>query len=208
MIQDNRPGRDRLQIRSARCRLTTACSRRPSQSSNLHAQICRLSGARLMLAVRRHMPTKSIDRLLFAQGGLCFFCQRTLSPAEASVEHLVATANGGRNDPDNTVACCKALNALLGHMSLKEKLRVVLNQKGEFRCPNGRRYRGLQGHASPNCRATPRAGGGQSSEARHGAASYGQDPKQHHQCHVPEGARRNRRLPLCLASCRLRVSFQ
>lgn len=83
------------------------------------------------------MPTKPIDRLLFAQGGLCFFCQRTLTPVDASVEHLVATANGGSNNPDNTVACCKALNALLGRMSLKEKLRVVLNQKGEFRCPNG-----------------------------------------------------------------------
>lgn len=83
------------------------------------------------------MPTKPIDRLLFAQGGLCFFCQRTLSAADASVEHLIATANGGSNSPDNTVACCKALNALLGRMSLKEKLRVVLNQRGEFRCPNG-----------------------------------------------------------------------
>ena len=83
------------------------------------------------------MPTKPIDRLLFAQGGLCFFCQRTLSPTDASVEHLVSTANGGGNDPDNTVACCKALNTLLGHMSLKEKLRVVLNQKGQFICPNG-----------------------------------------------------------------------
>jgi hypothetical protein len=83
------------------------------------------------------MQTRPIHRLLFAQGGLCFFCQRMLSPADASVEHLVATANGGSNNPDNTVACCKALNALLGRMSLKEKLRVVLNQKGEFRCPNG-----------------------------------------------------------------------
>ncbi len=83
------------------------------------------------------MPAKPIDRLLFAQGGLCFFCQRTLSAAEASVEHLVATANGGSNNSDNTVACCKALNALLGRMSLKEKLCVVLNQKGEFRCPDG-----------------------------------------------------------------------
>jgi len=83
------------------------------------------------------MPTKPIDRLLFAQGGLCFFCKRTLAPADASVEHLVATANGGSNNPDNTVACCRALNALLGRMSLKEKLRVVLNQKGEFQCPNG-----------------------------------------------------------------------
>jgi HNH endonuclease len=83
------------------------------------------------------MPTRPIDRLLFAQGGLCFFCQHTLSPADASVEHLVAVANGGGNDPDNTVACCKALNTVLGHMSLKEKLRVVLNQKGQFKCPNG-----------------------------------------------------------------------
>ncbi|MEK6259333.1 MAG: HNH endonuclease [Planctomycetota bacterium] len=83
------------------------------------------------------MPSKPIDRLLFAQGGQCFFCHHELSPPEASVEHLVATSNGGSNDPDNCVACCKALNVLLGHMSLKEKLRVVLNQKGEFKCPNG-----------------------------------------------------------------------
>lgn len=33
------------------------------------------------------MPTKPLDRLLFAQGGLCFFCKRPLSSAEASVEH-------------------------------------------------------------------------------------------------------------------------
>jgi hypothetical protein len=83
------------------------------------------------------MPTKPIERLLFAQGGLCFFCQQQLASADASVEHLVATANGGRNGDENTVACCKALNALLGRMSLKEKLRVILNQKGAFKCPNG-----------------------------------------------------------------------
>jgi hypothetical protein len=83
------------------------------------------------------MPTKPIERLLFAQGGLCFFCQQVLAPADASVEHLVATANGGRNGDENTVACCKALNSLLGRMSLKEKLRVVLNQRGAFKCPNG-----------------------------------------------------------------------
>lgn len=83
------------------------------------------------------MPTKPIERLLFAQGGRCFFCQQELALADASVEHLVATANGGRDGDENTVACCKALNSLLGRMSLKEKLRVVLNQKGVFKCPNG-----------------------------------------------------------------------
>jgi len=83
------------------------------------------------------MPTKPIERLLFAQGGLCFFCQQKLEPSDASVEHLVPTSNGGAKGDENTVACCKTLNALLGRMSLKEKLRVVLNQKGVFKCPNG-----------------------------------------------------------------------
>ena len=82
------------------------------------------------------MPTRPLDRLIFAQGGVCFFCKNPLTKADASVEHLVASANGGRNDDDNCVVCCKAMNALLGSMSLKEKIQVVLNQKGHFKCPN------------------------------------------------------------------------
>jgi hypothetical protein len=83
------------------------------------------------------MPVKPLDRLMFVQGGLCFFCEQPLPKAEASVEHLLASANGGSNKDENCVACCKAVNALLGSMSLKEKLQVVLNQKGHFKCPNG-----------------------------------------------------------------------
>jgi hypothetical protein len=82
------------------------------------------------------MPMKPLDRLMFAQGGLCFFCEEPLLQSEASVEHLVASANGGGNGGDNCVGCCKALNALFGSMSLKEKFLLVLNQKGQFRCPN------------------------------------------------------------------------
>lgn len=82
------------------------------------------------------MSTKPIDRLMFAQGGLCFFCNSPLPKAEASVEHLVASARAGSNNDDNCVACCKAINTLLGCMSLKEKIKVVLNQKGQFKCPN------------------------------------------------------------------------
>ncbi len=84
------------------------------------------------------MTTRMIDRLLFAQGGRCFFCQCLLTLGEASVEHLVASSNGGSNDPNNCVVCCKALNALLGSMSLKEKFQVILNQKGQFKCPSDR----------------------------------------------------------------------
>lgn len=83
------------------------------------------------------MPTKPLDRLLFAQGGLCFFCRLPLPKGEASVEHLVASSNGGANTDDNCVACCITVNAMFGRMSLKEKIQVVLNQQGNFRCPNG-----------------------------------------------------------------------
>lgn len=53
------------------------------------------------------------------------------------MEHLVALARNGTNGDDNCVACCKSMNTLLGSMSLKEKIKVVLNQKGQFKCPNG-----------------------------------------------------------------------
>lgn len=82
-----------------------------------------------------------LERLLFAQGGRCFFCGDTLGRAEASVEHLVAQAKspafpaGGSSHDDNCVACCKALNHLLGAKSIKEKLSIVLAQSGAFRCP-------------------------------------------------------------------------
>lgn len=83
------------------------------------------------------MPTKPLDRLMFAQGAQCFFCSSPLPKSEASVEHLVPLSRAGSNSDDNCVACCKAINALFGSMSLKEKIRVVLNQNGKFVCPNG-----------------------------------------------------------------------
>lgn len=82
------------------------------------------------------MPTNAITRLLFAQGNLCFFCKSPLPKEEASVEHLVAAANGGSNNDANCVACCKSINFLFGHISLKEKIQIILNQKGGFICPN------------------------------------------------------------------------
>src|SRR5262245_9850256 len=85
----------------------------------------------------QNIMIKSLTRLLFAQGGQCFFCKESLPATDASVEHLVARANGGSNRDENCVVCCKSLNGLLGSMSLKEKIQVFLNQKGQFECPNG-----------------------------------------------------------------------
>lgn len=105
------------------------------------------------------MPTKPLDRLMFVQGGQCFFCKQPLPKAEASVEHLFASANGGGNSDENCVACCKAVNALFGSMSLKEKFQVVLNQKGPFKCPNatGLAKAATQAKAPPKAPAIPKA---------------------------------------------------
>jgi hypothetical protein len=78
---------------------------------------------------------KQLERLLFEQGGDCFFCRNPLAKEDASVEHLLAQANGGTSAEENVVACCKALNALLGNKPLKEKFAIVLRQKGALQCP-------------------------------------------------------------------------
>lgn len=79
---------------------------------------------------------KQLERLLFLQGNRCFFCQQPIPAGEESVEHLVATSNGGAKDDENCVACCKAVNAALGNLSFKTKLQAVLNQRGAFVCPS------------------------------------------------------------------------
>jgi HNH endonuclease len=78
---------------------------------------------------------KQLERLLFLQGSRCFFCDETIPEGEASIEHLVATSNGGAKLDDNCVVCCKAVNAALGSLQIKEKLKAVLDQRGRFICP-------------------------------------------------------------------------
>lgn len=82
------------------------------------------------------MATTQLQRMMFLQGQLCFFCNCPVPKAEASVEHLVPSSAGGSDHQDNLVACCKTLNALFGSMTVKEKLRAILNQNGKFVCPN------------------------------------------------------------------------
>ena len=78
---------------------------------------------------------KQLERLLFLQGHRCFFCGHSIPAGEASVEHLVATSNGGAKEDENCVVCCKSINIALGHLSVKAKLQVVLNHRGSFACP-------------------------------------------------------------------------
>lgn len=85
--------------------------------------------------ISSNMSIPPLDRLLFAQGGCCFFCSDPLQRKDATVEHLDAKVNGGTNSDKNCVVCCGEMNMLLGCMSLKEKIKVILNQNGKFDCP-------------------------------------------------------------------------
>jgi septum formation topological specificity factor MinE len=78
---------------------------------------------------------KQLERLLLFQGNRCFFCDEAIPEGEASIEHLVASANGGGNDDENCVACCRSLNAAFGSRPYKEKLRAILSHRGRFKCP-------------------------------------------------------------------------
>jgi len=78
---------------------------------------------------------KKLQRLLFLQGKKCFFCGDPIPEGEASVEHLDALSNGGKKSDENSVVCCKAVNHILGNLSIKEKFRAVLSYEGAFVCP-------------------------------------------------------------------------
>ncbi|MBL8310015.1 MAG: hypothetical protein JNL19_06310 [Burkholderiales bacterium] len=79
---------------------------------------------------------KQLERLLFLQGNRCFLCHHPIAPGEASVEHLVATSNGGAKDDENCIVCCKAANAALGSLSIKAKFQAVLSHRGALSCPH------------------------------------------------------------------------
>jgi len=95
------------------------------------------------------MAKTTLERLLFLQQDLCFFCKAPLPKAEASIEHLLATAHGGSNHDANRVACCKKLNQWLGSMPLKEKIEFILRQDGGFRCPNGKAPKTVAAELAP-----------------------------------------------------------
>lgn len=92
---------------------------------------------------------KQLERILFQQGNVCFFCQQPIPAGEASVEHLIATSNGGGKDDENCVVCCKAVNAALGNLTVKAKLQVVVNQRGGFVCPQARSVVTVEGPIGP-----------------------------------------------------------
>jgi 5-methylcytosine-specific restriction endonuclease McrA len=76
-----------------------------------------------------------LRKMLYLQGGNCFFCGMPLTEEQASIEHLNPKSLGGTSTEGNEVVCHKTLNHTFGNMDLKRKFEFVLKTKGAFRCP-------------------------------------------------------------------------
>jgi hypothetical protein len=74
-------------------------------------------------------------KLLMLQGGRCFYCREQLALEDATLEHVIPKSQGGDASEANTVACCAAMNHLLGNATAKEKLAAVINAEGKIACP-------------------------------------------------------------------------
>ncbi len=66
--------------------------------------------------------------LMRQQNGLCAYCRRVMTTDRrherkarfATLDHLVPIAQGGNNDPENLVLCCRLCNIVKGHSTLEE----------------------------------------------------------------------------------------
>lgn len=101
------------------------------------------------------MTMANTAKLLLLQGGRCFYCREPLTVDDATLEHIISKAQGGDASESNTVACCAAMNHLLGNATPKEKLAAVLNAGGALVCPR----KSVSFHSQPDAPpvATPPA---------------------------------------------------
>ena len=63
------------------------------------------------------------------QKGLCFFCKKTFSPEQLTMEHLVPLARGGFSSKNNLATACKRCNTEKKHQTIVERrLKTIKDQ--------------------------------------------------------------------------------
>jgi CRISPR/Cas system Type II protein with McrA/HNH and RuvC-like nuclease domain len=76
-----------------------------------------------------------LQRLLYLQGGRCFYCGANLPLDTASIDHVIPQSMGGDNSQENVVACCKTLNQWFAALSPKRKIEIMRNWNAPLPCP-------------------------------------------------------------------------
>jgi 5-methylcytosine-specific restriction endonuclease McrA len=86
---------------------------------------------------KTHGLTK-LEKMLYLQGGKCFFCGELLEPDDASIDHLLPLSQDGKRVESNEVVCHRTVNEAFGSMDLKRKMDFILRSAGRFQCPKSR----------------------------------------------------------------------
>lgn len=86
-------------------------------------------------AEAKEKPLTKLRKMLYLQGGRCFFCSQLLLEEEASIEHLLPISLGGQRIESNEVVCHKSLNETFGHLDLKRKVEFIIRSSGSLKCP-------------------------------------------------------------------------
>jgi len=76
-----------------------------------------------------------LHRLLYLQGGKCFYCREQLPLEGASIDHVIPRSMGGDDTLDNVVACCKTLNQWFAALPPKKKIEIIQNWTTKMPCP-------------------------------------------------------------------------
>src|SRR5258708_38264255 len=63
-------------------------------------------------------------------GGLCFYCGKSIAEEEASLEHILSSTHGGNNDKNNLTIACKDCNLEAGAKSIVKKIKFRDEQRG------------------------------------------------------------------------------
>jgi 5-methylcytosine-specific restriction endonuclease McrA len=81
----------------------------------------------------KHTP-EEIAEILELQGGKCAVCRRVITPKNQTVDHIIASINGGRNDRSNLQILCRACNSRKGTKDPVEFMRAeaVVGVVGHF----------------------------------------------------------------------------
>jgi 5-methylcytosine-specific restriction endonuclease McrA len=83
------------------------------------------TGGRLESEYTTPRAVKLRSRLLTRQNGCCYFCKLRISVRQATIDHLVPRAKGGKNRESNLAAACFKCNNEKGSLSVAEYMLVL-----------------------------------------------------------------------------------
>lgn len=63
---------------------------------------------------------QKLRRRVLEQSMVCFYCDRPLTEASATIDHLIPRVRGGGTHMGNLVACCLRCNKLKGNLTVYE----------------------------------------------------------------------------------------